>query len=104
MNGGHDITVDSWDDINIDNLNAFKDIERDDEHRGAYDMSQGCEFKFNAILLYYSVYDIDDEFKQAISTNLFGIVFIDGGASQSGGDYMIAPFLKRKSFQGQSGT
>lgn len=104
MNGGHDITVDSWDDINIDNLNAFKDIERDDEHGGAYDMSQGCEFKFNAILLYYSVYDIDDEFKQAISTNLFGIVFIDGGASQSGGDYMIAPFLKRKSFQGQSGT
>lgn len=104
MNGGHDITVDSWDDINIDNLNAFKDIERDDEHGGAYDMSKECEFKFNAILLYYSVYDIDDEFKQAISTNLFGIVFIDGGASQSGGDYMIAPFLKRKSFQGQSGT
>ena len=105
LNGGHDINVDSWDDINIDNLNAFKDIDVDD-NGGAYDMSHECKFNFNAILLYYSVYDIDDEYKQAISTNLFGIVFIDGDASGSlsNDNYVIAPFLKKKSFQGQSST
>ena len=45
---------------------------------------------------------MDDEYKQAISTNLFGIVFIDGGTGS--GDYLISPFKKRKSFRGQSGT
>lgn len=65
-------------------------------------MSKGCEFRFNAVLLYYSVYDIDDEYKQALATNLFGIMFMDGGTGN--GDYLISPFVKRKSFRGQTGT
>ena len=68
-------------------------------------MSSICEFKFNAILLYYSQYDLDDEYKQPVATNLFGIVFIDGGDGQeTSGDYLLPPITKKKSFGGgQSG-
>ena len=69
-------------------------------------MSGLCEFKFNAILLYYSLYDLDDEYKQPLATNLFGIVFIDGGneGSTGSGGYVLPPITKKKSFGGgQSG-
>ena len=51
--------------------------------QAVYSMANGCEFKFNAILLYYSVYDLNDVYKQPIATNLFGIVFLDGGTSST---------------------
>lgn len=94
------VIVSSWDDVNIDALEKFKNIDN-----GSYDMSGICEFKFNAILLYYSLYDLDDEYKQPLATNLFGIVFIDGGDGQySTGDYLLPPITKKKSFGGgQSG-
>ena len=88
--GSEDITVNSFDDINVDYDEFLKDTE--------YSMSGQCEFKFNAMLLYYSVYDLNDAYKQPIATNLFGIVFLDGGAGT--GNYKLAPVLKRKSFKG----
>ena len=68
--------------------------------------SHGCEFKFNAILLYYSVYDLDDEYKQPLATNLFGIVFLDGGTDgfTETGNYQLPPISKKKSYRGQSST
>lgn len=36
------------------------------------------EFSFNAILLYYSVYNANDQDNTASATNLFGILFLDG--------------------------
>ena len=91
--GSEDITVNSFDDVNVDYDEFLKETE--------YSMSGQCEFKFNAMLLYYSVYDLNDAYKQPIATNLFGIVFLDGGSGT--GDYKLAPVLKRKSFKGQTG-
>ena len=96
LQGGEGVTVKSWDDVNIDQLVQFRNIEG-----GVYDMSNGDEFNFNAILLYYSVYDLDDVYKQPLATNLFGIVFLDGGSGN--GDYVLAPVKKKKSFMGQTG-
>lgn len=58
-----DILVSSYDDLNVDIDNHF---------------NVDTEFNFNAILLYYSVYDQDDLIKTAYATNLFGIIFLDG--------------------------
>lgn len=102
------ITVNSWDDVNIDAMQQFKKIVRkvnpgtvNEKDVLDYDMSMRDEFNFNAILLYYSVYDLDDEYKQPLATNLFGIVLLDGGTGS--GDYVLAPVKKKKSFAGQTG-
>ena len=56
------ITVNSWDDVNIDAMQQFKKIVRkvnpgtvNEKDVLDYDMSMRDEFNFNAILLYYSV-------------------------------------------------
>lgn len=68
------IQINSYDDVNIDQKSQFKvkycDIT-----------SELCEFGFNAILLYYSVYDQNDTTKTAYAINLFGIVFLDSPSS-----------------------
>ena len=68
------IQINSYDDVNIDQKTQFS---------GKYcDItSQPCEFGFNAILLYYSVYDQNDTTKTAYAINLFGIVFLDSPSS-----------------------
>ena len=68
------IQINSYDDVNIDQKSQFK---------GKYcDItSELCEFGFNAILLYYSVYDQNDTTKTAYAINLFGIVFLDSPSS-----------------------
>lgn len=109
MTEGEDtITVNSWDDVNIDALQQFKKVVRkvnpgtvNEKIVLDYDMSMRNEFNFNAILLYYSVYDLDDEYKQPLATNLFGFVLLDGGTGS--GDYVLAPIKKKKSFAGQTG-
>lgn len=85
------IAVSSFDDINIDKENYF----------GLSD-----EFKFNAILLYYSVYDQDDIIKTAYATNLFGIIFLDGAKfdSEESTTFSIQPLTKRKSTVNQFGN
>ena len=105
---GDTITVNSWDDVNIDAMQQFKKVVRkvnpgtvNETSVLDYDMSMRDEFNFNAILLYYSVYDLDDEYKQPLATNLFGIVLLDGGTGS--GDYVLAPVKKKKSFAGQTG-
>lgn len=89
---GKNVQVNNFDDINVDvaqqlttdTVNLVKD-----------------EFKFNAILLYYTVYDKNDTVKHAEAINLFGIIFLDGlkpvtnvSATEQ---YLIQPFVKRKS-------
>lgn len=68
------IQINSYDDVNIDQKTQFS---------GKYcDItSNPCEFGFNAILLYYSVYDQNDTTKTAYAINLFGIVFLDSPSS-----------------------
>lgn len=68
------IQINSYDDVNIDQKTQFS---------GKYcDItSEPCEFGFNAILLYYSVYDQNDTTKTAYAINLFGIVFLDSPSS-----------------------
>lgn len=62
------IQINSYDDVNIDQKTQF---------RGKYcDItSEPCEFGFNAILLYYSVYDQNDTTKTAYAINLLVLYF-----------------------------
>lgn len=87
------IQINSYDDVNIDQKSQFK---------GKYcDItSELCEFGFNAILLYYSVYDQNDTTKTAYAINLFGIVFLDSPSSVSDGVAKIPSLIKKKSFGG----
>lgn len=81
-----DYIINSYDDINVDSKNQFKDSD--------YDITSAkCEFTFNAILLYYSVYDQDDPTKSPYAINLFGIIFLNGVK-----DNVIQGLTKRKSF------
>ena len=91
--GASGISVSSYDDVNVDRDGALTTVD-------GYDMSGECEFRFNAILLYYSLYDLNDVYRQPVAKNLFGIVFLDGGSAS--GDYVISPVVKRKSYAGQS--
>ncbi len=89
--GKDDLIFDSYDDINIDvenNLNVDQ------------------EFQFNAILLYYSVYDQDDLVKIPYATNLFGVIFLDGARFKDGesSTFYIPPITKRKSTTKQFGN
>ena len=86
------IQINSYDDVNIDQKSQFK---------GKYDItSELCEFGFNAILLYYSVYDQNDTTKTAYAINLFGIVFLDSPSSVQNGQAKIPSLIKKKSFGG----
>lgn len=88
-----DIQINSYDDVNIDQKTQFS---------GKYcDItSNPCEFGFNAILLYYSVYDQNDTNKTAYAINLFGIVFLDSPSSVQNGQAKIPSLIKKKSFGG----
>ena len=89
------IIINSYDDINIDNKEQFKST--------LFDITtKPCEFSFNAILLYYSIYDQDDTTKAPYAVNLFGIIFLDGINKQMVNDgeseYNVRGYIKRKSF------
>ena len=58
--------INSYDDININIKNSVN-----------------SDFDFNAILLYYSVYDKNDVIKTSYATNLFGIIFLDKVQSET---------------------
>ena len=87
------IQINSYDDVNIDQKTQFS---------GKYcDITTNpCEFGFNAILLYYSVYDQNDTTKTAYAINLFGIVFLDSPSSVQNGQAKIPSLIKKKSFGG----
>ena len=87
------IQINSYDDVNIDQKTQFS---------GNYcDITLNpCEFGFNAILLYYSVYDQNDTTKTAYAINLFGIVFLDSPSSVQNGQAKIPSLIKKKSFGG----
>lgn len=88
----NEIQINSYDDVNIDVNNQFKGKFCDIT-------SNPCEFGFNAILLYYSVYDQNDTTKSAYAINLFGIVFLDS-PSNVDGTIKIPTLIKKKSFGG----
>lgn len=87
------IQINSYDDVNIDQKTQFRDKYCDIT-------SNPCEFGFNAILLYYSVYDQNDTTKTAYAINLFGIVFLDSPSSVQNGQAKIPSLVKKKSFGG----
>lgn len=91
--GNDDIQISSYDDINIDNKEQFKNT--------IFDItSNTVEFGFNAILLYYSVYDQDDMSKSPYAINLFGIVFLNSPNTDK--PAVIPCLMKKKSFSGTS--
>lgn len=78
------INISSYDDINVDINNIF---------------NIDTEFEFNAILLYYSIYNQDDNIKTPQATNLFGIIFLDSPRISNTEDntFQIPTFTKVKS-------
>ena len=78
------INISSYDDINVDINNIF---------------NIDTEFEFNAILLYYSIYNQDDNIKTPQATNLFGIIFLDSPRISNTEDntFQILTFKKVKS-------
>ena len=90
--GKKDIIINSFDDVNVDNKDQFKGT--------VYDItSNPSEFSFNAILLYYSVYDQDDLAKNAYAINLFGIIFLDSPkVAGADGKFVIECLNKKKSY------
>ena len=88
------VEVTSYDDVNIDPDNRIYGAD------SVYYLNKTSKFNFNAILLYYSIFDMNDQFKQSISTNLFGIVFLNGEASNLAENYVIEPYVKKKSYSG----
>lgn len=76
----------------VEYINSFDDINIDIDDK----LHLSDEFKFNAILLYYSVYDQDDTTKSPYAINLFGIIFLDG-VTQENDNFHIEPFIKKKS-------
>ena len=90
--GKKDIIINSFDDVNVDNKEQFKGT--------VYDItSNPSEFSFNAILLYYSVYDQDDLAKNAYAINLFGIIFLDSPkVAGADGKFVIECLNKKKSY------
>lgn len=87
------IQINSYDDVNIDQKTQFSEKSRDI-------ISNPGEFGFNAILLYYSVYDQNDTTKTAYAINLFGIVFLDSPSSVQNGQAKIPSLIKKKSIGG----
>lgn len=87
------IQINSYDDVNIDQKTQFSGKYRDI-------ISNPGEFGFNAILLYYSVYDQNDTTKTAYAINLFGIVFLDSPSSVQNGQAKIPSLIKKKSIGG----
>lgn len=88
------VTVNGWDDININERLEIQD-----------------QFQFNAILLYYSVFDSNDLTRSPLATNLFGVLFLDApiatkNAVNSGVNtgFYIPGIDKRKTVGKTSGT
>lgn len=79
--GKDNIIISSYDDVNIDVENHFQ---------------HPTSFEFNAILLYYSIYDQDDIIKTSYATNLFGIIFLDGARKVSGSGQSTKFYIPRK--------
>ena len=95
VKSGTSMVVNSYDDVNID-----KNGQYNDSYKMTYASTNG--FNFNAILLYYSIYDLNDVQKAPVATNLFGIVFLDGVSNNE--SFIIDPFNKRKSYTDSGNT
>lgn len=88
------IKINSYDDINIDKDHIY---------------NTESEFQFNAILLYYSIYNQDDANRKALATNLFGVLFLNSPISnitQTGFslDFNIPTLTKKQSTENGFGT
>lgn len=92
----------------IDEISNIWDVKKEDHGYVSYDTINTndefidlADFNFNAILVYYSIYDKNNG--SELATNLFGILFLNGptvDVFSNTGDAMkftIEPFNKRKS-------
>lgn len=86
-----DLFINSYDDINVDDKKQFANYVCDIT-------SQPVEFDFNAILLYYTVYDSEDPHKAPYAINLFGIIFLNGATKLSSTEFQYQGLTKRKSY------
>lgn len=77
-------------------------ISYDDLGFGGYNDDMPTSFSFNAILIYYSIFDANSN--NALATNLYGIYIIDKAQDVTGTKYKFASLEKRKTTQQETGT
>lgn len=61
----------------------------------------GDSYDFNAILVYYSIFDSAGN---AVATNLFGVMFLNGLTENEDGTAFIEPYTKKSSNDGDFGS
>lgn len=93
--------------LDIRNLSEYygqSDLDYDDLGFGTVDDDYfGSNFNFNAILVYYSIYDSTGV--NILSTNAFGVYILGNAMEQSsGGKYMFPELNKSKTTSANSGT
>lgn len=94
--------------LNLNNLRSIYNDETITFDKIAINESINNKFEFNAILIYYSIYD--SQMKNILSTNLFGVLFLDSPISNDIGstgatlDFYIPTFVKKQSTTNGFGT
>lgn len=98
---------DKFSNINTDLIQSYDDINIDMHNQ----LNVDTEFEFNAILLYYSIFDETNNKTSKIpqAINLFGILFLDGpqsaGTNEAGDKlYYISSHKKTKSTEQRFGN
>lgn len=87
--GDYDPATDGYFKNSVYSVNKSYDKFQQSEQDAFY--QAGEDFKFNVVLIYYSVYDSTGVTRKPLATNLFGVLFLDND-----GGY-ISTFNKRKS-------
>lgn len=94
--------------LGLNNLRSIYSDESLTYDTLAINNSISNKFSFNAVLIYYSIYDSD--MKNILATNLFGILFLDSPVSNSVAatgatlDFYIPTFIKDQSTTNGFGT
>lgn len=90
--------------LDINKLREIKgrdDITYDDLGFGTYDNNNSTSYEFNAILVYYSIFDANSN--EILATNLYGIYIINK-AEYINGVYKFPTLTKKKTTQYETGT
>lgn len=79
---------------------TYDDLAIDEKYRTLLNEKTPADYEFNAILIYYSIYDTNGN---TLATNAYGLLLLDKAIS-SGSVYTIPAYSKKESSAGSDGT